>query len=532
METQILGTEKYLWSSVLFTLVFVIWGWRIFDWIWLKPRKKERILRQQGFKGNSYTLMKVLFGDVKENSIEYAEALQKTINIDDVTVPRVMPFVHKTIERYGKMSFMWVGPRPRVLIMDPELMKTVMNKYNNFRKNFKVTNNIVQTLVKGILNLEGEEWSKSRKTLNPSFQLEKIKKMIPAFQASCDEFVNEWKNMVSSSKDGSCVVDVISHIETLTTKVVSQTLFASDYAKDKKVYKILKEMAAMARQTTRLLDLPGAKYLPTKTNRRSNQIMSELQKSLTSLINQRAEAIKAGKIMEDNFFHELLESELAEAHGIKNMDDLIGQVKLFYFAGYESTTTMLVWTMIFLSIHQNWQERARQEIFQVFGDRKPDYEGLSQLKIVTMILNEVLRLYPPIVELSRLVEEETKLGEYTIPADTLLMLPIIVLHRDTELWGEDANEFKPDRFAEGVLKATNGRPAFFPFGWGPRVCIGQNHALLEGKLVLANILRNFSFELAPTYKHAPYVIFTVQPQYGASIILRKLEGNLKKCTQP
>ncbi|KAL2522429.1 Cytochrome [Forsythia ovata] len=101
METQILGTEKYLWSSVLFTIVFVIWGWRIFNWIWLKPKKKERFLRQQGFKGNSYTLMKVLFGDVKENSIEYAEALQKTINIDDETVPRFMPFVHKTIERYG-----------------------------------------------------------------------------------------------------------------------------------------------------------------------------------------------------------------------------------------------------------------------------------------------------------------------------------------------------------------------------------------------------------------------------------------------
>ncbi|CAA2966891.1 cytochrome P450 CYP72A219-like [Olea europaea subsp. europaea] len=328
--------------------------------------------------------------------------------------------------------------------------------------------------------------------------------------------------MVSSSKDGSCVVDVMSHIEILTTKVVSRTLFATDYAQDKRIYEILKELTAIARQTTRIVDLPGAKYLPTMTNRRSEQIKNELRKSFSILINERAKAIKAGKTMDDNFFHVLLESELAEAHGIKNMDDLIGNVQLFYFAGHETTTAMLVWTMILLSIHQNWQERARQEVFQVFGDRKPDYEGLSQLKIITMIFNEVLRLYPPIVELSRLVEEETKLGQYTIPADTLLMLPIIILHRDRELWGEDANEFKPERFAEGVLKATNGRLAFFPFGSGPRVCIGQNYSLLEAKLVLANILSNFSFELAPTYTHAPYVIFTVQPQYGAPLILRKI----------
>ncbi|CAA2958845.1 cytochrome P450 CYP72A219-like [Olea europaea subsp. europaea] len=386
MKTEIVGgSEKNIWSSMLFITAFLILGWRIMDRIWLKPKKKERMLKQQGFKGNPYTLTRLLFGDVKENSVEYAEALRKTINIHDEAVPRVMPFVHKTIEKYGKMSFMWVGPRPRVLIMDPELMKTVMSKYNIFKKNFKVTNNIVQTLISRILNQEGEKWSKSRKTQNPIFQLEKIKQMIPAFQVSCDEIVNEWKNLVSSSKDGSCVVDVMSHIEVLTTKVVSRTLFATDYAQDKRIYEILKELTAIARQTTRIVDLPGAKYLPTMTNRRSKQIKNELRKSFSILINERTKAIKAGKTMEDNFFHVLLESELAEAHGIKNMDDLIGNVQLFYFAGHETTTAMLVWTMILLSIHQNWQERARQEVFQVFGDRKPDYEGLSQLKIVSRL---------------------------------------------------------------------------------------------------------------------------------------------------
>lgn len=140
-----------------------------------------------------------------------------------------------------------------------------------------------------------------------------------------------------------------------------------------------------------------------------------------------------------------------------------------------------------------------------------------------MIVNEVLRLYPPVVELSRLVEEETRLGEYTIPADTQVMLPVVMIHRDPKYWGEDANEFNPNRFAEGVSKATKGNLIYYPFGWGPRNCIGQNYALLEAKLALVDILRNFSFEISPTYRHAPIVIFTLEPQYGAPLILRNLK---------
>ncbi|KAL2489824.1 Cytochrome [Forsythia ovata] len=396
-----------------------------------------------------------------------------------------------------------------------------MNEFNNFTKNFKVTNSIVQLLVGGLINLEGKEWSKSRGSLNPIFYVEKLKQMVPAFQLSCAEIMNEWNNL--ASKDGSCVVEMVHYLESYTSKVLSKALLATDHSKDQRIYELLKEMSIMAKQTTQIVYIPGAKYWPTKENRRAKQIMSELKILFMERINDKTNAIKERRTKGDNFFDVILElDQVAEAHGIKNVDDVLGQLKLFYFAGFESTSMMLVWTMILLSIHQDWQQRARGEVFQVFGDREPDYEGLSQLKVVSMIFNEVLRLYPSVVELSRLVEQETRLGENIVPADTLLMLPIMMVHRNPEYWGEDANEFKPDRFVEGVIKATKGKNAYFPFGWGPRVCIGQNFALLEGKVMMANILRTFSFELSPTYTHAPYVVLTLQPQHGAPIILRKL----------
>lgn len=139
-----------------------------------------------------------------------------------------------------------------------------------------------------------------------------------------------------------------------------------------------------------------------------------------------------------------------------------------------------------------------------------------------MIIHEILRLFPPIFELSRVVEEDTKLGPFVIPKGILIQLPIAMLHRNKEIWGEDAAEFKPERFSEGILKAANGHAALLPFGWGPRICIGQNFAIMEAKIFVATLLQTFTWDLSPTYIHAPYAAFTTQPQFGAPLVLQEI----------
>lgn len=140
-----------------------------------------------------------------------------------------------------------------------------------------------------------------------------------------------------------------------------------------------------------------------------------------------------------------------------------------------------------------------------------------------MILNEALRLYSPVVSFNRRVEVETRLGSYIIPANVELIAPPLALHRNPEIWGDDAHLFKPERFGDGVAKATNGISAgFVPFGLGPRACVGLNFAAHEAKIALSMILQRYKLTLSPNYVHAPFQLLTVNPQFGIQIILHSV----------
>lgn len=138
-----------------------------------------------------------------------------------------------------------------------------------------------------------------------------------------------------------------------------------------------------------------------------------------------------------------------------------------------------------------------------------------------MILYEVLRLYPPVPGTYRYTKRGTKIGSISVPAGVEVYLPLMLLHHDGNYW-DNPEEFNPERFAEQVSKASKDQIAFYPFGWGPRICLGQKFALIEAKMALAMILQHFSFHLSPTYTHAPYNRITLKPQYGAPIILQRV----------
>ena len=328
------------------------------------------------------------------------------------------------------------------------------------------------------------------------------------------------------SIEGMTEVDVWPEFQNLTGDVISKTAFGSSYEEGRRIFQLQAESAERIIQAFRTIFIPGYWFLPTKNNRRLREIEREVSKLLRGIIGKRERAIKNGETSNGDLLGLLVESNMRESNGKAELgmttDEIIEECKLFYFAGMETTSVLLTWTLIVLSMHPEWQERAREEVLHHFGRTTPDYDSLSRLKIVTMILYEVLRLYPPVVFLTRRTYKEMELGGIKYPAEVTLMLPILFIHHDPDIWGKDAGEFNPGRFADGISNATKYQTSFFPFGWGPRICIGQNFALLEAKMAICTILQRFSFEFSPSYIHAPFTVITLHPQHGAQIKLKKI----------
>ena len=167
--------------------------------------------------------------------------------------------------------------------------------------------------------------------------------------------------------------------------------------------------------------------------------------------------------------------------------------------------------------------RATCEIRQKLGQGRVTITNadLGDLPYLRMVIKETLRLRPAAPLILRASQENCRIMGYDIPKGSPVFINTFAVARDPKYW-DKADEFRPERFEEGVSKASKDAPAFFPFGWGPRICVGQNFALLEAKMGLTMILQHFLFELSPSYTHAPCAISTLQPQYGAQIKLKKL----------
>jgi cytochrome P450 len=515
--------EYNLISVAVSTTVVILLtvGYWILNWLWLKPKMLENYLSRQGLRGNPYRL---LIGDLKENARLSIEA--KSTPIDDLSndiAPRVAPFLHNHLQTYGKNFIMWIGPVPRVTIMNPDHIKEILNKNHDFPK--INANPLVRLLIGGLANHEGDKWAKHRKIISPAFHQEKLKLMQPAFYESCNEIVSKWEDLAYAN-NGSCEIDVWPELVNLSGDVISRTAFGSNFQEGERIFQLQAAQTRLITQLFRSPYIPGSRFLPTKMNRKIKKGSNEIREILMGIIKKRLIATKSGEAAKDDLLGILLDSNDRESRERKNVgmsiDEVITECKLFYLVGQETTSILLVWTMVLLSKHKNWQEQAREEVMQIFGNNTPDYDGLNHLKVVTMILYEVLRLYTPVTGLRRKIDKEMKLGDLKLPAGVQLSLPTILVHRDRDLWGDDALKFKPERFADGVSKATKNQVSYFPFGWGPRNCIGQNFALVEAKMAVSMILQRFFIELSPSYVHAPYEAPGLHPQHGAPLILHKI----------
>uniref|UniRef100_A0ACD5V272 Uncharacterized protein n=1 Tax=Avena sativa TaxID=4498 RepID=A0ACD5V272_AVESA len=436
--------------------------------------------------------------------------------------PLVAPLLHDIVQEHGKTCLSWYGPFPKVTISDPDLTKEALsNKFGHFEKLNSPA--LSRLFIGGFASYEGKKWVKHRRILNPAFHLEKLKIMLPAMSISCEELVSRWTR--SLGLDGTFEVDVFPELKRLTGDVISRTAFGSNYLEGARIFQLQSEQLERLIAGSLKIGIPGYLYLPTKNNRKMHQINREIESIVHGLIGKRRQAMQEGESTKDDLLSLMLESNMRNSdengQSISGMtiEEVVEECKMFYFAGTETTSVLLAWTMVVLSMHPEWQDRAREEALGLFGKNKLEYEDLSGLKTVTMVLYEVLRLYSPAVAFFRKTYKEMEIGGVTYPAGVLIELPLLLMNHDPDIWGSDVHEFRPERFTNGISKASKNPGAFLPFGWGPRVCIAQQFALMEAKMALCMILRSFEFELGQSYTHAVDSRKLMRPLHGAQIKL-------------
>ncbi|KDP32358.1 hypothetical protein JCGZ_13283 [Jatropha curcas] len=515
MEVELFLYWLKLVGICFFILVIVL---KIVVLLWWRPRRIEEHFSKQGIRGPPY---RFFIGNVKELVEMMLKASSQPMPFSHNILPRVLSFYHHWKKIYGATFLVWFGPTGRLTVSDPELIREIFTTKAEFYEKIEAHPLVKQLEGDGLLSLKGEKWSHHRKIIIPTFHMENLKLLVPVVANSVIEMLEQWSKM---SKSNEVEIEVSEWFQTLTEDVITRTAFGSSYEDGKAIFRLQAQQMVLAAEAFQKVSIPGYRFFPTRRNMNSWKLDKETKKSLMKLIDRRRE--NTSNAMQDvKNPKDLLGLMIQASKSCPNVtvNDIVEECKSFFFAGKQTTSNLLTWTTVLLAMHPQWQVQAREEVLRVCGSRDiPTKDDVVKLKTLGMILNESLRLYPPTIATIRRSKTDVELGGYKIPRGTELLIPILAVHHDQSIWGNDANEFNPGRFCDGVAKAAKHSIAFIPFGLGVRTCIGQNLAILQAKLTLAIILQRFSFTLAPSYQHAPTVLMLLYPQYGAPIIFKSL----------
>ncbi|XP_075657749.1 cytochrome P450 CYP749A22-like isoform X1 [Castanea sativa] len=483
------------------------------------PIRMQYLMGSQGIKGPSYRSFN---GSTKEIMNMKIEAMSRSMDLSHDILSKIEPHIHSWVNKYGKNFLQWDGPEAQMVLTEPELIKEILNNRDNAFPKPKTTISFVKKLLgDGLVKSEGEKWAKMRKLANSAFHGESLKNMIPAMITSVEVMLERWEHHEGKE------IEVFEEFRLLSSEVISRTAFGSSYLEGENIFQMLMKLTLLTSRNIHKLKFTGiSKFYKTSDEIESERLEKEIFNSILEIIKKKEEKVMTEEVGSfGNDFLQLLVMAYHDANSSPKMSiqDLVDECKTFYFAGQETTNSLLAWTVLLLAIHTDWQEEARKEVLNLFGHQNPNPDGITKLKTMGMIINESLRLYPPIPLIARKVKRKTRLGKLTLPAELVLLISNIAVHHDPQVWGEDVHLFKPERFSEGVSKATNNNiAAFLPFGMGPRNCVGFSFATTETKIALSMILQRYAFTLSPAYVHSPVQVLTVRPQHGLQVLLHSL----------
>ncbi|PRQ53111.1 putative cytochrome P450 [Rosa chinensis] len=481
---------------------------------WLTPRRIKKIMEKQGVRGPK---PRFLIGNILDMASLVSKSTSQDMHtIDHDIVGRLLPHYLAWSKIYGKRFIYWNGIEPRMCLTETELIKELLSKYSTISgKSWLQQQGSKHFIGRGLLMANGDDWYHQRHIVAPAFMGDKLKSYA-GYMVECTKKMLH--SLQTEMDSGQGEFEISEYMTRLTADIISRTEFDSSYEKGKQIFRLLTLLQKQCAQASKHLCVPGSREIKS--------LKMEVERLLMEIIQSRKDCVEIGR--NNSYGNDLLgmllnEMQKKRGNGFSfNLQLIMDECKTFFFAGHETTALLLTWTVMLLASNPSWQEKVRAEVKQVCNGETPSVDHLSKLAMLNMVINESLRLYPPATVLPRMAFEDIKLGDLHIPKGLSVWIPVLAIHHSKELWGKDANEFDPERFASKSF--TPGR--FIPFAAGPRNCIGQSFAIMEAKIILAMLISRFSFTISPSYRHAPVIVLTIKPKYGVQVCLKPIDpGN-------
>ncbi|GAB2210827.1 hypothetical protein Droror1_Dr00016113 [Drosera rotundifolia] len=486
---------------------------------WLSPLRIKKIMERQGVRGPK---PRPLVGNLLDMASMVASANSKDLpSIHHDLVPRLLPHYVLWSKIYGNRFIYWNGFEPRLCLTDITMIKEFLSNHSHSSgKSWLQRQGSKNFVGDGLLMANGDNWHRQRHLVAPAFTADKLKGYAVHVLECTRSMVRSLEDQAVSRRTE---VEIGGVMARLTADIMSRIEFGDGFEKGERIFELLKMLQWLCAQSTRHLCLPGSRFFPSKYNKSIKALKAEVDTQLQEIIDSRMDDIKMkqGNSHGNDLLGILLDGLLKNDNGLLSMDNkqlIMDECKTFFFAGHETTALLLTWTMMLLASNPSWQDKVREEVAQVCDGSPPCGDHLHKLSLLNLVIIESMRLYPPATVLPRMAFEDIKLGDLFIPKGLSIWIPVLAINHSKELWGEDANEFIPQRFASRTF--TPGR--FIPFCTGPRNCIGQTFAMMEAKIILATLVSRFRFSISESYRHAPVVIMTIKPKYGIHIRLEPL----------
>lgn len=413
-------------------------------------------------------------------------------------------------ENYDTMGpIYWVkSPIRKIAVLnDPECVRHILQENNrNYVKSFGY-DPLKLLLGNGLLTSEGDFWRKQRRLAQPGFHKEKLAAIVDTMITCTGQLLTRWEKLEGVE------MNISSEMNHVALDIVSKSLFISNV--EDEIDKISTWVTVAIEQGAERIRNPFKipTWIPTPNNLKQNKAVSVLNEVINGIIEKRR---NEGKQYDDLLSMLMDARDEDTGEGMSNAQ-LRDEVMTIFIAGHETTANALTWAFYVLAQHPEIEQKLKAEIDEVLQGRPVSFENLRSLTYTRQVIDETLRLYPPAWIIGRKNIEDDEIGGYFIPAGTNCLVPTLCIHRSPKYW-KDPLKFDPDRFSTERVKEQK-KFTYFPFGGGPRLCIGNNFALMEMQVVMASIMQRYTFELKDTTPIELDPLITLRPKQNVYLKL-------------